>query len=170
MPPKRKYIRKCPKSSKAIGLLGECFVTEILTDALDCEVLPYGGNVKSFDLLCVMYEKSSAYAFMVQVKTQYKGRYTKDKKSINTKVPDEKLEWLINLPLPTYIASVDYDKDIMYLAPAFDKSVKYKVVPIKYQFMRKNYPHSVILKDEVKKYWDSIKIKVHKSSFKSIFS
>ena len=167
MPVKRKYIRTCPKSAKEIGVLGECFATEILTDALSCEVLLYGGTVKAFDLLCVLYEKSKAYAFMIQVKTQYNGRYTKDKLSITTSVPDKKLEWLISLPLPTYVAAVDYNGGFMYLAPAFDNAVKYKSVPIKYVFERKKFTYASLFKDDVIAYWDKVKIGNHKTSYKS---
>ena len=170
MPPKtkiRKYNRTCPKSNRTIGVLGEDFVTDVLTDAFNCEVLPYGGNVKAFDLLCVIYEGKESYTFMVQVKAQYYGRYTKDKSAITTKVPDEKLKWLASLPLPTYVAGVDYNGDVMYLAPAFDENVKYNNIPVKYKFERHHFDYADLLKEDVKDYWNSADIRRHKTTYKS---
>lgn len=163
----RGYTRTCPKSNRTIGVLGEDFVTDVLTDAFDCEVLPYGGTVKAFDLLCVLYENDEAYAFMVQVKAQYKGRYTKDKKAITTAVKNEKLEWLISLPLPTYVAGVDYMGDVMYIAPAFDVNIKYPNIPVKYKFERHKFDHADLLKEDVKEYWHSVNIRQHKSTYNS---
>lgn len=163
----RKYTRKCPKSNRSIGVLGENFVTDVLTDAFDCEVLPYSGTVKAFDLLCVIYENDESYAFMVQVKAQYEGRYTKDRSALTASVKDEKLQWLISLPLPTYVAGVDYSGDAMYLAPAFDVNVKFKSIPVKYKFERHKFDYADLLKEDVKEYWHSINIKQHKSTYKS---
>lgn len=161
----RKYNRTCPKSNRTIGVLGENFVTDVLTDAFNCEVLPYGGTVKAFDLLCVIYESDASYTFMVQVKAQYKGRYTKDKSAITTNVPDEKLKWLASLPLPTYVAGVDYLGDVMFLAPVFDENVIYNNIPVKYKFERHSFEHADLLKEDVKEYWHSIDIRRHKSTY-----
>lgn len=163
----RKYKRTCPKSNRTIGVLGENFVTDVLTDAFDCEVLPYGGTVKAFDLLCVIYENNEAYTFMVQVKAQYNGRYTADGSAITTKVPDEKLKWLTSLPLPTYVIGVDYQGDVMYIAPAFDENMKYRNIPVKYKFERHRFDNADLLKDDVIEYWHSVNIRQHKSNYNS---
>jgi len=163
----RKYKRTCPKSSRTIGVLGEAFATEVLTDAFDCEVLQYGGTVKAFDLLCVIYDKDEAYTFMVQVKAQYKGKYTKGGKALKTGVKDKKVKWLASLPLPTYVAGVDYEGDVMYLAPVFDADLKFDNISVKYKFERHLFEYADLLKEDVMEYWRSVNIRDHKAIYNS---
>lgn len=167
----RTYIRRCPKGANEIGKLGENLATNFLIDLFNCSVENLGEKVKAFDLLCTLGVPEKPYMFLVQVKTHYRGRYTKDvPPRISTNVEQKKLDWLIDRPLPTFIAAVDYKGQKMYIAPAFDKAVKYPSVPTTHVFCESdvhatNDAAKKLLHD-IKEYWDNLNIDQYKQNYK----
>lgn len=171
--PKRKYIRTAKLDNVSIGKLGEHLSTILLLKEGYFDVETLGGVCPAFDLLCTIKDKAKPYMFIVQVKAMETGEFTKKVPvCIKTPVPSEKLKWLANRPLPSYVMGVDISKNVAYIAPAFDNSVTYTNIPIKHKMELANIPALNRLlndiKDEVIKYWDGNNISNYKNNFKSI--
>lgn len=171
--PKRKYVRTTKLDDVSIGKIGEHLSTILLLKegCFDVELL--GGVCPAFDLLCTIKDKAKPYMFIVQVKAMETGKFTKKVPiCIKTPVPGEKLKWLANRPLPSYIMGVDISKNEAYIAPAFDNSITYTNIPTKYKMELSNVPALCRLlndiKDEVIRYWDGNNISDYKHKFKSI--
>lgn len=145
--------------------------TNFLIDYFNCDVENLGEKVKAFDLLYTLGAPEKPYMFLVQVKTHYQGRYTKEKPPrISTNVDQKKLEWLIDRPLPTFVAAVDYKGQKMYIAPAFDKTISYPSVPTTHVFCESD---KVATKDaadrllhDIKEFWDNLNIDSYKQHYK----
>jgi len=169
---RKPYVRKASLSDSAIGKIGEQQMSTLflLSGLFDVEIL--GGVTPYFDLLCTLRDPDKPYMFLVQVKAAEKADYTKGTPiRVKTPVPKNKLLALIARPLPTYVAGYDIGTGKAYLAPAFDKTVKYPSIPVKYCITSLDRAKLVAtmtqLKSEVIDYWDGIRIMPYKVSFKS---
>jgi len=78
---------------------------------------------------------------------------------------------LIARPLPTYVAGVDIEAEVVFIAPAFDKTVKYTSIPPKLTIDNVDLGRSKVdlerLRNDIVNYWNSIGITNHKSSYRS---
>lgn len=170
--PKRKYVRTAKLDNESIGKLGGYISSTLLLKEgyFDVEVL--GGVCPAFDLLCTIKDKAKPYMFLVQVKAMEEGKFTKKRPiCIKTPVPKEKLKWLADRPLPSYVMGVDTSKNEAYIAPAFDRTVTYANILTKYKMEMPNMatlsPILKQIKDEVIRYWDKAGISAYKQKFKS---
>jgi len=170
----RKYNRTCPVDDDTIGKLaeGHAYTALIENGIFDVECL--GGKVPAFDLLCTIKDKNNPYMFLVQVKGIYKGAFTKTTTPIRIKtpVPKEKLGWLVDRPLPTYVAGVACDTKNVYIAPAFKTSILYPSIPITNVLSAANPAGTLNLlkkiKDDVIAFWTSVDIKNKKNVYHSL--
>lgn len=158
----------------SIGSRGENITATRLTEFHIFRECFLGEKYPAADFLFDIADNKTPYPFLVQVKaTHQTQKYTDDKKGIKTPVPKRKLGKLVDRPLPTYIAGVDEDKEIVYLAPAFDRNANYSSnIPTKLKLKsgnKRNKKYLEKLRDDVIKYWKNINpnVKNYKDNFKS---
>lgn len=158
----------------SIGSRGENITATRLTEFHIFRECFLGEKYPAADFLFDIVDNKTPYPFLVQVKsTHQRSKYTDDKKAIKTPIPKSKLGKLIDRPLPTYVAGVDEDKEIVYLVSAFDRNANYtSSIPTKIKFKKgnkRNKKYLERLKDDVIKYWEGINadVKSYKDTFKS---
>ena len=164
-------------STNVIGDIGEMEVSTRLMETGLFIVFLLGGKVPVFDLLVEIVPDANAqekpYQFLVQVKsTQEANPYTKRTHRLKTPVPNDKLNALIDRPLPSYVAGVDINTSDVYLVPAFDRGAGYGgSIPDTFRLIKGNKAVNTALlqrlKNDVIAYWHGLKIDVYKPSFNS---
>ena len=164
-------------STNVIGDLGEMEVSTRLMETGLFIVFLLGGKVPVFDLLVEIVPNANAqekpYQFLVQVKsTQEANPYTKRTHRLKTPVPHDKLNALIDRPLPSYVAGVDINTSDVYLVPAFDRGAGYGgSIPGTFRLIKGNKAVNTALlqrlKNDVIAYWHGLNIDVYKPSFNS---
>lgn len=92
---------------------------------------------------------------------------------IKAVISNSKLLELIKRPLPTYIAGVDVNNEIVYINPAFDTSVSYSSgMPVSHLLDRTKQVVSKatldLLIQDVKNFWDNLSANGYKTSFHSV--
>lgn len=166
-----------PLTTNAIGDIGEMTVSIRLMEFGSIDVFLLGGKVPAFDLLAELIPKNAQekpYQFLIQVKTtNTKHPFTKRVRNLKTPVPDKKLKALINRPLPTYVAGVDLNTLDVYLVPAFDRTKSFRnSIPTRFKLEGKpkiaaNERNLNLLRDDVKRYWQSLNIDMYKPNYNS---
>lgn len=152
---------------------GERYAAIRLTQGQLFEVIELGGKIPAFDLLCRINDVQKPYQFLVQVKATEKGNFTKTSPiRLKTPVPNKNYESLQRRPLPTFVAGVDNTTGDVYIAPAFTVENNYGgSIPMIYRLSSSDQIGSLanlsLLKQDVIKYWDDLKIQVYKSAFNS---
>ena len=106
---------------------------------------------------------------MLQVKTTInKDCYQKGNGNIITSVPNDKLKKLVQRPLPTYVVGVDLEKEVVYIAPAFNDIEQYSSIPtrIKLDNIDKNLRINNLkkLRDDIIRYWEESNISDFKNN------
>lgn len=115
---------KLYNDTQIIGSQGEMFACGTLQIGELIRIQHLGGVVPAFDIYAELNDKDHPYPFLVQVKaTNMDKRY--NRYGIIAPVPDKKLKWLVDRPVPTYVAGYDLIELKMYLAPAFNMRVSY---------------------------------------------
>ena len=112
-----------PSPTNVIGDRGEMIVSTRLMEYSLFQVFLLGGKVPAFDLLVEIIPQNvneKPYQFLVQVKTTSMTNCFTLKHRLKTPVPHEKLDALIDRPLPSYAAGVDLNTEDVYLVPCFD--------------------------------------------------
>lgn len=164
-------------STNVIGDIGEMEVSTRLMETGLFIVFLLGGKVPVFDLLVEIVPDANAqekpYQFLVQVKsTQEANPFTKRTHRLKTPVPNDKLNALIDRPLPSYVAGVDINTSDVYLVPAFDRGAGYGgSIPDTFRLIKGNKAVNTALlqrlKNDVIAYWHGLNIDVYKPSFNS---
>lgn len=96
---------KLYRDKQIIGSQGEMLACATLQIGEIVMVQHLGGVVPAFDIHAELNDNVHPYPFLVQVKTTNKyNRYTYTENGIITPVPDAKLKWLADRPVPTYVA------------------------------------------------------------------
>ena len=75
------------------------------------------------DILLEINDDKTPYSCLIQVKTTEQG-YNK-KKNLKVKVTKKKFEALLKRPLPTYVAGVDLNKEVVFITPRPSSYKKY---------------------------------------------
>lgn len=155
--------------TQIIGSQGEMLACATLQIGEIVRIQHLGGVVPAFDIYAELNDIAHPYPFLVQVKTTNKDyRYTRD--GIITPVPDEKLKWLSDRPVPTYVAGYDLIELKMYLAPAFNTRVSYSGhIPVTHMLELTN-PNAAMgvlrqLQRDVMNYWRRANIPNYKDYF-----
>ena len=163
-------------STNVIGDLGEMEVSTRLMETGLFIVFLLGGKVPAFDLLAEIVPDNAQerpYQFLIQVKSTEKvNPFTRAGHRLKTPVPNDKLNALIDRPLPSYIAGVDLNTSDVYLVPAFDRGAGYGgSIPDTFRLVRGNKAANAVLlqrlKNDVIDYWRGLDIDVYKPSFNS---
>lgn len=155
--------------TNAIGDRGESIFSMRVTEYFLFRAYFLGEKAPVGDFILEINDEKTPYECMVQVKSTSKG-YTKSG-NLNASVPNDKLIKLVNRPLPTYVAGVDEENEIVYICSAFDPKVPFSTIPKK-NILEKGNPASQItletLKEDIIKYWQHINIVNNKSTFSSV--
>ena len=164
-------------STNIIGDLGEMTVSLRLMETGLFRVFLLGGKVPAFDLLAeivpVTNAKEKPYQFLIQVKSTGKPNpFTQVGRRLKTPVHNDKLNALIDRPLPSYVAGVDLNTSDVYLVPAFDRGVGYGgSIPTTFRLVSGNKVANAALlqqlKNDVIDYWRGLNIDNYKPSFHS---
>jgi len=155
--------------TRIIGSQGEMLASVMLQTDEIFRVQLLGETVEAFDIYVEINDKTHPYPFLVQVKATDKDkRYSRN--GINTPVPDEKLKWLIDRLVPTYVAGLDLRDLKMYLAPAFNMKTSYRNgIPVNHTLDLNNRNATAgvlrLLKRDVMNYWQSLNTANFKDSF-----
>ena len=155
--------------TRIIGSEGEMMASAIIQIGEIFRVQLLGGNVEAFDLYAEINDKEHPFPFLIQVKTtDMDNRY--NQYGIVTPVADYKLKWLVDRPIPTYVAGFDLRKLKMYLSPAFNTNISFQYgIPVTNELRLTNRGYSLRvlrrLKKDIWAYWTSL----NASSFKHGF-
>lgn len=160
------------KDTNIIGDVGECTAFIRLSQNGIFRVYLLGGKTPSFDLLVELNDNNHPYPFLVQVKaTVQVNKYTTDNKFIKTPVPTKKYHALLNRPLPTYIAGLDIDNEVMFLYPAYDPTLSTNKIATTYRLSKeakkKSLKNLQKLKDDVVQYWTNSGMDAFKKTYTS---
>lgn len=165
-----------PSPTNIIGDRGEMIVSTRLMEYNLFQVFLLGGKVPSFDLLVEMIPQNTnekPYQFLVQVKTTSMTNCFTLKHRLKTPVPHEKLDALIDRPLPSYAAGVDLNTEDVYLVPCFDTNSGYNgSIPTNNRLVNKpKTPNNLMLlqrlKSDIINYWHGLNIDTYKPQFNS---
>lgn len=165
-----------PSPTNVIGDRGEMIVSTRLMEYNLFQVFLLGGKVPSFDLLVEMIPQNTnekPYQFLVQVKTTSMTNCFTLKHRLKTPVPHEKLDALIDRPLPSYAAGVDLNTEDVYLVPCFDTNSGYNgSIPTNNRLVNKpKTPNNLMLlqrlKSDIINYWHGLNIDTYKPQFNS---
>ena len=165
-----------PSRTNVIGDRGEMIVSTRLMEYNLFQVFLLGGKVPSFDLLVEMIPQNAnekPYQFLVQVKTTSMTNCFTLKNRLKTPVPHDKLDALIDRPLPSYAAGVDLNTEDVYLVPCFDTNSGYNgSIPTNNRLVnRPKTPNNLALlqrlKSDIMDYWHGLNIDTYKPQFNS---
>lgn len=165
-----------PSPTNVIGDRGEMIVSTRLMEYNLFQVFLLGGKVPSFDLLVEMIPQNAnekPYQFLVQVKTTSMTNCFTLNHRLKTPVPHDKLDALIDRPLPSYAAGVDLNTEDVYLVPCFDTNSGYNgSIPTNNRLVnRPKTPNNLALllrlKSDIMDYWHELNIDTYKPQFNS---
>lgn len=151
-----------------IGTSGELFVSGTLQIGELFQIKLIGGVTEAFDLYGEINDRLRPYPFLIQVKTTAQDdRYNAN--SIKTPVPDEKLKWLSDRPIPTFVAGYDLIEHRMFIAPAYNTRTTYPSVPLVHEVNLHNYTAAIgtlnQLKRDIINYWQRLNIANYKDYY-----
>lgn len=155
-------------NKRIIGSSGEMFVCGTLQIGELFQIQLIGGMAEAFDIYGEVNDKQHPYPFLVQVKTTAQDdRYHTN--SIKTPVPDEKLKWLVDRPIPTFVAGYDLIEHRMFIAPAYNDKTSYPSIPLLHEVNLFNHTAAVgtlnQLKRDIINYWQRLNISNYKYSY-----
>lgn len=158
-----------------IGEIGEMEVSIRLMESDIFMVYLLGGKIPAFDILAEIIPgpNEMPYQFLIQVKsTDQQNPYTVIRRRIKTPVPNKKLGYLVDRPLPSYVAGVDLNTKDIFIVPAFDKNAGYSSsIPTSFKLSpgQKAANNSLLqkLKEDVICYWQGLNIDAYKTTYKS---
>lgn len=154
----------------AIGDRGESiFNTRITQDNL-FKVYFLGEKAPIVDFLLEILDPATPYYFLVQVKGTTLGYQAGG--NLKACVEEDKMIKLLQRELPTYVAGVDVDREIVYLCPAFDPTTRYPSIPVTHslQLVNKVASRAILdlLKQDVINYWANSGMSNYKATYHSI--
>lgn len=153
---------------RIIGTAGEMFVSGTLLTGGLFQIQLIGGVAEAFDIYGEVNDKLHPYPFLVQVKTTAQNdRYNEN--SIKTPVPEEKLKWLVDRPIPTFVAGYDLIEHRMFLAPAYNIRTTYPSIPLQHEVNLINHTAAIgtlnKLKRDIINYWQRLNISNYKDFY-----
>lgn len=152
-----------------IGDRGESIFATRISVGYEFKVYFMGEKAPIGDFILEINDENTPYECMVQVKGTTKGYNVGDGR-LKAKVEAEKLQKLLNRPLPTYVAGVDVIKEIVYLAPVFTADHDYTAtIPVTHKLALNDPAASqatiTALKQDIISYWTQVAQSYPKSSF-----
>lgn len=158
-------------NTNLIGDRGESIFNTRITEHEMFNVYFLSAKAPIVDFLIEIADEATPFQCLVQVKSTSKG-YLKRNGKLKAKVPVDKMQKLINRPLPTYVAGVDLINEKVYICPAFNDANAYtSSIPITHILDKQNTVATQqtldMLKQDIIEYWNKANANLYKSSFKS---
>ena len=143
------------------------FFTRQRTDTLFGTVSFLGEKAPIEDIFLEINDPTTPYSCLVQIKSTEKGYNTKG--NLKVKVPKKKFQALVDRPLPTYVAGVDLNKEIVFISPAFNSKDRHSSMSIRNKL---DFTDPVVtkttlneLKSDIINYWNNATVFSVKSSY-----
>ena len=111
-------------NTNLIGDRGESIFNTRITEHEMFNVYFLSAKAPIVDFLIEIADEATPFQCLVQVKSTSQG-YLKRNGKLRAKVPVDKMQKLINRPLPTYVAGVDLKNEKVYICPAFNDANAY---------------------------------------------
>ena len=125
-------------NTNLIGDRGESIFNTRITEHEMFNVYFLSAKAPIVDFLIEIADEATPFQCLVQVKSTSKG-YLKRNGKLKAKVPVDKMQKLINRPLPTYVAGVDLINEKVYICPAFNDANAYtSSIPITHILDKQN--------------------------------
>lgn len=158
-------------NTNLIGDRGESIFNTRITEHEMFNVYFLSAKAPIVDFLIEIADEATPFQCLVQVKSTSQG-YLKRNGKLRAKVPVDKMQKLINRPLPTYVAGVELKNEKVYICPAFNDANAYtSSMPITHILDKQNTVATQqtldMLKQDIIEYWNKAKANLYKSSFKS---
>lgn len=158
-------------NTNLIGDRGESIFNTRITEHEMFNVYFLSAKAPIVDFLIEIADEATPFQCLVQVKSTSQG-YLKRNGKLRAKVSVDKMQKLINRPLPTYVAGVELKNEKVYICPAFDDANAYtSSIPITHILDKQNTVATQqtldMLKQDIIEYWNKAKANLYKSSFKS---
>lgn len=158
-------------NTNLIGDRGESIFNTRITEHEMFNVYFLSAKAPIVDFLIEIADEATPFQCLVQVKSTSQG-YLKRNGKLRAKVPVDKMQKLINRPLPTYVAGVDLKNEKVYICPAFNDANAYtSSIPITHILDKQNTVATQqtldMLKQDIIEYWNKAKANLYKSSFNS---
>jgi len=157
-------------NTNAIGDRGESIFNTRITQGNVFKVYFLGEKAPFVDFLLEILDPNNRYYFLVQVKGTSQG-YNRNG-YLKAHVENSKLLELTKRDLPTYIAGVDIDNEIVYLCPAFGRTVTFSSIPTTHFLKLSDKATSLqtinLLKQDVITYWQNSNSSTYKSAYQSL--
>ncbi len=153
-----------------IGDIGENTFALRLSKGGIFKVYFLGEKAPVVDYMLEIIDINKQYQCFVQVKsTNQEIKYNNDG-WMRTPVPADKLRALIARPLPTYVAGVDIENEVVFVAPAFENNGEYPAIPPRLRFDKDNANTKVSLerlRDDIIRFWEESGIIEYKRDYNS---
>lgn len=155
--------------TNAMGARGESIFKTRITEHYLFTGDFLGDKFPIVDFLLEVNDPTGSYPFLIQVKSTEKGYDANG--HLQIKVPKTKYKALQRKPLPTYVAGVDVNNEIVYLCSAFQKNKTISSMPtthcLKFSRKKRTMNTLLLLRQDVINYWDGLYTKANKDTFKS---
>ena len=158
-------------NTNLIGDRGESIFNTRITEHEMFNVYFLSAKAPIVDFLIEIADEATPFQCLVQVKSTSQG-YLKRNGKLRAKVPVDKMQKLINRPLPTYVAGVDLKNERVYICPAFNDANAYtSSIPITHILDKQNAVATQqtlnMLKQDIIEYWNNANVNLYKTSFRS---
>lgn len=158
-------------NTNLIGDRGESIFNTRITEHEMFNVYFLSAKAPIVDFLVEIADEATPFQCLVQVKSTSLG-YLKQNGKLRAKVPADKMQKLINRPLPTYVAGVDLKNERVYICPAFNDANAYtSSIPITHILDKQNAVATQqtldMLKQDIIEYWNNADMNLYKTSFRS---
>lgn len=158
-------------NTNLIGDRGESIFNTRITEHEMFNVYFLSAKAPIVDFLIEIADEATPFQCLVQVKSTSQG-YLKRNGKLKAKVPADKMQKLINRPLPTYVAGVDLKNERVYICPAFNDANAYtSSIPITHILDKQNAVATQqtldMLKQDIIEYWNNANVNLYKTSFRS---
>lgn len=158
-------------NTNLIGDRGESIFNTRITEHEMFNVYFLSAKAPIVDFLIEIADEATPFQCLVQVKSTSQG-YLKRNGKLRAKVPADKMQKLINRPLPTYVAGVDLKNERVYICPAFNDANAYtSSIPITHILDKQNAVATQqtldMLKQDIIEYWNNANMNLYKTSFRS---
>lgn len=152
-----------------IGNRGESIFATRISANYDFKVFFMGEKAPVGDYILEINDENTPYECMVQVKGTTVGYNVGDGR-LKAKVEPEKLQRLLNRPLPTYVAGVDVNKEEVFIAPVFNAAHDYTAtIPVTHKLALNDPVASqatlAALKQDIIAFWTHARFADSKATF-----
>lgn len=157
------------KNNNNIGVRGESiFMTRIIQFDL-IEGFFLGDKAPVVDFYLDIEDGDESYQFLIQVKSTKRGYDGNG--NLKVSVPKGKYKKLQKKRLPTYVAGVDVNQEVVYLCSAFQEGKDISSMPTKHCLKQSRPARSKktleLLRYDVIRYWSGEVTSEYKKKFKS---